>query len=353
LCTTRGDSIDGGTRNPNASPLPGHLSSDRSHAGDDAASGTLLLELAGLALDVAGIFDPTPVSDGASALLSVSQGHWGDAAISVVAMVPYVGDLAKAGKLPRYLRILEHVIERARQSARFAERAEPYVLRLGRVLDRLPDGTNAIVDTMKRLVREFQAERKIAHAAAELPDISQTFRFGRYERGDRVYKEAAGRLGVPGRVKTHRSPSGQRAVSRGTGDDAGHLIGDRFGAPGTGPNLSSAEGPGNLSLQNRTSNQYGTYHDLEDAWAEKLQHGTGVEVRVTDVFRRGETRPFMRRAEWTEIAPDGGRTTHSLDFMNTHTPLSRQMQNVPPTQVPPGGGQVIDRSEPGFWRGGR
>ena len=54
----------------------------------------LALDLVQLSLDLAGIVDPTPISDGSGALLALARGLWLDSAISGVSMVPYVGDLA-------------------------------------------------------------------------------------------------------------------------------------------------------------------------------------------------------------------------------------------------------------------
>src|SRR5215510_10675508 len=64
--------------------------------GDDlnAEKGALLLDLGQTVLDIAGIFDPTPISDGISGVVSLFRGDWLGAGISVAAMIPYVGDLA-------------------------------------------------------------------------------------------------------------------------------------------------------------------------------------------------------------------------------------------------------------------
>jgi hypothetical protein len=70
-----------------------------------------------------------------------------------------------------------------------------------------------------------------------LPDISAQFFFRQWTQGKYSYKEASGELGVPGKVATHRIVSAQRAMSGGTGEHAGHLIGIQFGAPGDIRNL--------------------------------------------------------------------------------------------------------------------
>ncbi|MEV0581792.1 polymorphic toxin type 17 domain-containing protein [Nonomuraea sp. NPDC050310] len=47
-----------------------------------------------LVADLVGIFDPTPISDGVSGLLSLGQGDWKGAMLSMAAVVPYFGDAA-------------------------------------------------------------------------------------------------------------------------------------------------------------------------------------------------------------------------------------------------------------------
>jgi RHS repeat-associated protein len=50
-------------------------------------------------LDVAGVADPTPLSDGVNAVISVVRGNWTDAGLSALGMVPYLGDLAKGASM--------------------------------------------------------------------------------------------------------------------------------------------------------------------------------------------------------------------------------------------------------------
>jgi len=50
------------------------------------------------ALDAFGVADPTPICDGINALISLLRGNGTDAACSVAAMFPYLGDVAKLGK---------------------------------------------------------------------------------------------------------------------------------------------------------------------------------------------------------------------------------------------------------------
>ena len=50
-------------------------------------------------LDVAGIADPTGIVDGVNALIYAGRGQWGNAGISALAIIPYIGDAGKAGRL--------------------------------------------------------------------------------------------------------------------------------------------------------------------------------------------------------------------------------------------------------------
>lgn len=47
-----------------------------------------------LTVDLVGIFDPTPISDGVSGVMSLGQGDWKGALLSMAAMIPYFGDAA-------------------------------------------------------------------------------------------------------------------------------------------------------------------------------------------------------------------------------------------------------------------
>jgi hypothetical protein len=65
--------------------------------------------IASMALDVAGIFDPTPVSDGLSGLISLFRGEWTQAGLSVAAMVPWIGDAGKVLKFGKYVGEFKHL----------------------------------------------------------------------------------------------------------------------------------------------------------------------------------------------------------------------------------------------------
>lgn len=64
-------------------------------------------EQARAAVDLAGLADPTPISDGISMSMSIAAGDWLDAGLSAISMIPYLGDAigktAKGAKLARKL----------------------------------------------------------------------------------------------------------------------------------------------------------------------------------------------------------------------------------------------------------
>ncbi|MBF6649752.1 hypothetical protein [Methylobacter sp. BlB1] len=74
------------------------------------------MEYATVSADIAGIFDPTPVSDGAGFLLSAAQGDALGALLSLGSMIPYAGDaLAKPAKIvkraPKTAKALEAMLQ--------------------------------------------------------------------------------------------------------------------------------------------------------------------------------------------------------------------------------------------------
>ena len=66
------------------------------------ANKELAFELAQTTVDIAGIADPTPISDGISAPMSLAKGDYLGAGLSMLSMIPYLGDaIAKPIKAAR------------------------------------------------------------------------------------------------------------------------------------------------------------------------------------------------------------------------------------------------------------
>jgi len=99
----------------------------------------LLVELVQATADVLGFVDPTPTCDGISMIISLSQGDFFGATLSIVSMVPFIGDAAKLGKLPKYQKVLNKAIAQAKKSTRFETLVKPLLVRLQDSLERLPE----------------------------------------------------------------------------------------------------------------------------------------------------------------------------------------------------------------------
>jgi len=57
------------------------------------------LDIGQITLGLFGIVEPTPFADGTNVVISILHGNLLDAGLSAVSIVPYIGDMAKAGKL--------------------------------------------------------------------------------------------------------------------------------------------------------------------------------------------------------------------------------------------------------------
>ena len=127
-----------------------------------------------------------------------------------------------------------------------------------------------------------------------------------------------GYRGVRGQVKIHRSPSEQKKLSAGTGDDASHQKSNESGGAGDRPNLTR---------QNPRLNR-GEVKKLDNYLSNAADHGFKVRDHVKDVFRPGEQRPFMRVHKY-HIYKDGKLVkSGEVVFANTHTPRSRELQGI-------------------------
>ncbi|MCA9465904.1 MAG: hypothetical protein KC643_10735 [Nitrospira sp.] len=98
----------------------------------------LLLDLGQFTLDIIGFFEPTPFADGTNSLISLGRGDWMGAGLSILGVIPYIGDLAKPGKLPRYGRSLSKAIAMAKKDIHFANQLRPVLQKLMNILENVP-----------------------------------------------------------------------------------------------------------------------------------------------------------------------------------------------------------------------
>lgn len=132
----------------------------------------LALDMTQMGLDVIGIFEPTPFADLTNTGISVVRGNWGDAALSVLGVVPYVGDLAKLGKIPKWLKAIDKIsnaIDKFKDVARYggkgAEAVKEFVKKAKAVIDslpidKLPDALRDAVKSVKQKIDDFFASVK-------------------------------------------------------------------------------------------------------------------------------------------------------------------------------------------------
>ena len=112
----------------------------------------------------------TPFADLAGTGLALSRGEYGGAAISALGMFPYLGDLAKLGKLPKFLKVIENVVNMAKTDAKFAKVVEPLIRGLKNALDKLPTHklptwAKEAVEKLSTKIDEFFGIRKITKPA--------------------------------------------------------------------------------------------------------------------------------------------------------------------------------------------
>jgi hypothetical protein len=83
----------------------------------EKANADLKLDLAQAAIDVAGIVDPTPISDVTGAALSLYRGDLIGAGLSLISIIPYAGDAlaktAKGARLAKQMAVAKKRIEAA------------------------------------------------------------------------------------------------------------------------------------------------------------------------------------------------------------------------------------------------
>ena len=127
----------------------------------------LALDLTQIGLDIAGIFDPTPISDGANTLISLGRSDWLGAGLSAISMIPYVGDAAKLGKLGKYAQTVAKAIDAARANPALRQALAPGIQAIGDAiaklpLDKLPESARKQLTTLNELTGIFAKESDTA-----------------------------------------------------------------------------------------------------------------------------------------------------------------------------------------------
>lgn len=126
-------------------------------------TGALALDLTQMALDIVGIFEPTPFADGSNAIISIFRGEWGQAGLSALGIIPYLGDAAKLGKLGKWAKTLTNAIEAAASNPAVRKAIEPALKKVAdalnsipqSVLDKLPASARDQLTAMKTKLDDF------------------------------------------------------------------------------------------------------------------------------------------------------------------------------------------------------
>ncbi len=125
-------------------------------AGAPVTREALLLDVTQMSLDIIGIVEPTPFADGTNALISAGRGDAVGAVLSGLGIIPYLGDLAKIGKLGRWAQTMENAIQLAKTDPAFRAAIEPALSRIRDGLElasgaigRISDSARATLNGMK------------------------------------------------------------------------------------------------------------------------------------------------------------------------------------------------------------
>lgn len=76
-------------------------------------------------LDIVGIIDPSGVADGLNAGLQAKNGDCLGAGISALGIIPYAGDLAKAGKIKKDVKIIEKAVDAVKSQRKQVTKVYP------------------------------------------------------------------------------------------------------------------------------------------------------------------------------------------------------------------------------------
>lgn len=135
------------------------------------------------ALDLIGIVDPTPISDGSSAVISAMRGEYGYAAISVVAaVIPYLGDFAKLAKLPRFIKVAEKSLDYVKNAPKITKEMEVALEALSKQLDDiptsgLPKAAKESIEGLKKQVDDvLEQSRTVAKSGDEVAEVAKEYK---------------------------------------------------------------------------------------------------------------------------------------------------------------------------------
>lgn len=306
--------LDAGNDN---GPAPGAAAA----AGPDPVQ--LGLDLGQMALDITGIVDPTPISDGTNAVVSVGRsigsaisgdwggagGHLGNAGISALGIAVGVGDLAKLGKVGKWAQTVSDSVAAIAHNPALRSTLAPALEKVRDAINAIPDGAlarlpasarDSITATRRQLDDFFdggtQATARAGVHGAKIGANSAEWTLNAAGEPTRVTATLR-ELQPAGTPRGKAELDAQDAVrERGKADDdAGHVIGHRF---------LGDQGARNMFPQNFNFNR-SAYKKLENEWADWIGHGGTVKVDV-ELIGGKAGRPDQVGVSY-EVFDDAGR----------------------------------------------
>ena len=274
---------------------------DAARAGARQADASeLALDVTQMALDIVGLVDPTPISDGVNGLISLGRGDWLGAGISAVSMIPYVGDAAKLGKLGRYAETMANAVDLAKANPAIAKQLGPAMEKLreafGHIpLDKLPQPMREALAPIKSKLDDFA---RIGVHTVQTTVGRNSVEWTQNAAGETIRAKATLNEVFSGASRSSKEATAQgQAAARGIADDVGgHIIGHRF---------VKDQGIRNMFPQNAQFNN-SAFRKLENEWADWIsKKGGSVEVEVQLIGNA--TRPDKVHVKYSLIDADGQR----------------------------------------------
>lgn len=170
------------------------------------------LDIVQFCLDLVGIFEPTPFADGANTVISLARGDFLGAGLSAAGMIPYLGDAAKLGKIPRYMETVEAAVQMAKRSAAYADELFPVIKRLESNLLR---ATEYLGDSLIRRVRVLIGQFYAARCQAKLAEISIRGLIKNRNMADVTQQQIRNALAQTGIREAHNAHVISRLIERG------------------------------------------------------------------------------------------------------------------------------------------
>ncbi len=265
---------------------------------NEASAGNteLAADLGQLGLDIVGIFDPTPTADLVNAGISAWRGDGWGAFLSVLSAVPYVGDLAKLGKLGKWAETVAKAVDAAAHNPTARAMLGPALRKVSDLIGALPaKAFDALPASAKTTLLEMKGKidgllgvagkKGDDVAVAALSTVQRTFGQnsvkwvtdgeGRLISASAVLKEV-----FPGLTRSSDEVAAQgRAAANGIpGDHGGHAVPHRFVGDQGAINMFPQNGVAAGSAKNFNGSAFKT---LENELADWVQAGGTVKYDVS------------------------------------------------------------------------